>query len=160
MALSQRERLLIALLGAVLLLGTAVVAIRAVRDYEAGMEADIEAARTALKQVAQLSEEMSRLRAAPRAEPLRQPLLGHLERLSRQSGLGDRLQLNLIPQERGSTVEAVEVKLDNLTLDEMVGFVHTLESARPPLVIDQFEVTPSFRTRDLLRVTLRVLAQK
>jgi hypothetical protein len=160
MALSQRERLLITVLIIVLVAGAALMGFRAVRDYQAGLEAEIQAVQTALRQAAQLSEEMRRLRAAPRAEPLRQPLLSYVERLSRQAGLADRLQLNLIPQERASAVEAVEVKLDNLTLDETVGIVHTLESARPPLVIDQFEVTPSFRARDLLRVTLRVLAQK
>lgn len=160
MFLSPREKLLIALLAAVLVLGVGIVSVRAVRAYEDGLSADIQSAQATLKQVALLREELGRLRAAPRVEPLRQPLLGHLERLSRQAGLGDRLQMNIVPQERNSALEAVEVKLDSLALDEMVGFVHMLEGSRPPLVIDQFEVSPSFRTRDLLRVTLRVLAQK
>jgi hypothetical protein len=160
MFLSTREKLLIGLLGAVLVVGLGLVGVRTVRSYQAGLETDMASAQAALKQVAALREELGRLRTAPRVESLRQPLLGHLERLSRQSGLGDRLQMNLIPQERNSALEAVEVKLDSLTLDEMVGFVNTLENSRPQLVIDQFEVTPAFRQRDLLRVTLRVLAQE
>jgi hypothetical protein len=86
--------------------------------------------------------------------------LGLLEGMAKQAGLGDRLQLNLMPQDRAKNLEAVEVKLDALNLDEIVGFVHAIESARPPLIVDQFEVTPSFRARELLRVTMRVIALK
>ena len=160
MLLSAREKMLIALLGAALVAAGSFFAYRALRGYEERIEGRIQSEEAALRQVAVLREELARLRAAPRVEPLRQPLLGYLERLAREAGLGDRLQLNLMPQDRAKDLEAVEVKLDALTLDEMVGIVHALENAQPPLFIDQFEVTPSFRSRELLRVTLRVLAQK
>ena len=159
MLLSAREKLLIALLGAVLAAAALFVALKMLRGYEHGLEEQIQSGEATLRQVAVLREEMARLRAAPRVEPLRQPLLGYLERLAKQAGLGERLQLNLMPQDRGKNLEAVEVKLDALTLDEMIQFVHAVENAQPPLIIDQFEATPSFRSRELLRVTLRVIAQ-
>lgn len=160
MLLSAREKMLIALLGCVLVVAAVFFAYRGLRGYEDTLDGRIQSAQAALRQATLLREEMARLQAGPHIEPLRQPLLGYLERLARQEGLADRLQLNLMPQDRSKNLEAVEVKLDSLTLDEMVGIVHAIESSRPPLIIDQFEISPSFRSRELLRVTLRVLAQK
>jgi hypothetical protein len=57
-------------------------------------------------------------------------------------------------------VEGVEVRLDNLTLDELVAFVHAVEHSEPMLLIDRMEVSPNFRSKELLRLTARVLAEK
>jgi type II secretory pathway component PulM len=160
MYLSAREKALLAAMAALLVLGGALLAWRAVQAYERELALALETTRAQLRQAEALRAEWERLRRAPVVTPLQQPLLGYLEGLAREAALGDRLQLNLVTPDRARALEAVEIKLDALTLDEMIAFIHRIESAPAALIIDHFEVTRSFRSRDLLRVTLRVLARK
>jgi hypothetical protein len=53
----------------------------------------------------------------------------------------------------------MEIKAEQLTLDEIVRLVYTVESPDVPVLIEQFEVGPSFRDKELLRVSIRVLGQ-
>jgi hypothetical protein len=131
-----------------------------VNGYEEQIRSRVEAAGAALRQVRAAREEIDKLQRAPRIPALQQPLLAYLEQLAKRRGLSDRLQLNGVPQDRGKNLEAVEVKLDALALDELMGFVYDVENGEAALGIDQLEMTPSFRSRDLIRLTLRVLAQR
>ena len=42
----------------------------------------------------------------------------------------------------------------------MIAFIYSVENSDPVLVLDQLDISPSFRARDLLRVTMRVLSQE
>ena len=72
----------------------------------------------------------------------------------------ERIQLNRVPLDKSRGVEAIDIKLDQLSLDEAVGFIHAIENSKPVLVVDQMEITNSFRSKQLLRLSMRVLAQK
>jgi hypothetical protein len=160
MVLSSREKSLLGLLALVLAGAALFFAAKAVNGYENQLRARIEAAEGALRQFRAAGEELEKLQRAPRTPALQQPLLAYLEQLARKRGLSDRLQLNGVPQDRGKNLEAVEVKLDALVLEELLGFVYDVENGSAALGIDQVELTPSFRSRDLVRLTMRVLAQR
>jgi len=160
MVLSSREKLLLALLALVLAGAALLLAAKAINGYENQLRAQVESAEGALQQIRAAREELEKLQRRPRTPALQQPLLAYLEQLAKKRGLSDRLQLNGVPQDRGKNLEAVEVKLDALALEELLGFVYDVETGNAALGIDQVELTPSFRSRDLIRLTMRVLAQR
>jgi hypothetical protein len=160
MSLSRRERVLLGMLAGVACLAAAFFTARGVTAHVEGLRTRIETAQSQLQLALAAREELERTQRAPKAGVLREPLLTHLEQIARGRGLSDRLQLNSVPQERGRKLDAVEVKLDSLTLDEMLNFVNDVESSRAAIGIDQFELSPSFRARDLIRLTMRVVVQR
>ena len=160
MVLSAREKLLLLILGVAVVLAAVFFAAQGLRGYEQRLSARIADRESTLRQVIELNRELNRLKRTPVSKRLERPLIGNLESLAQRVGVGDRLQLNLVPQDRAKKLESVEMRVDSMTLDELLGLVHAIEDASPPLVIDHFELTPSFRSRELLRVTMRVLAQK
>lgn len=157
--LSSREKLLLALLAVAVLGAGGFMGTRALQGYQQTLAARLDAREAALKQVRALRAEWTRLSRLPRARPLRQPLIGYVERLARREGLGERIQLNRIPLEQ-EDLESVELTVDALTLDEALKLLYAVENSDPPLVIQQLELTPAYRSKELLRVTMRILAQK
>ena len=160
MVLSRREKLLLAALAILVGVAGLLFVSTRVNTYRSDLERRIFEARTLLTRVVTISEKLSRQEAAPRKGGPRRSLIGHLEQLAERAAVKNRLQLNRIPQEKTKGLEGLEVKLDELTLDEMVSFIYSVENSDPVLVLDQLDISPSFRARDLLRVTMRVLSRK
>ena len=160
MVLSRREKLLLAGLAILVVVAGLLFASSRVNAYRSGLERRIFEARTLLTRVVTISEQLSNQEAVPRKSGPRLSLIGHLEQLAERAAVKNRLQLNRIPQEKTKGLEGLEVKLDELTLDEMIAFIYSVENTDPVLVLDQLDISPSFRARDLLRVTLRVLSRK
>lgn len=158
MVLSTREKVLIAAAVVAVLLGGLYFAARGVRAYETGLRQRIERQENVLRQARALRTELERLQGRAGGPTLNRPLIGYLERLAQRAQLGDRIQLNAVPQQVTAGLQGVEVKVDNLTLDELVDLLYIVENAEPKVVIDQMELSPAFREKDLLRLTMRVLA--
>ncbi len=160
MVLSAREKLLLLILGVAVVLAAVFFAAQGMQGYEQRLTARVADRESTLRQITELNRELNRLKRTPAPKRLERPLIGNLEELAHRVGVADRLQLNLVPQDRAKKLESVEMRVDSMTLDEMLALVHAIEDASPPLVIDNFELSPSFRSQELLRVTMRVLAQK
>ncbi|MCH7479300.1 MAG: type II secretion system protein M [SAR324 cluster bacterium] len=160
MVLSRREKLLLAALAILVVVAGLLFVSSRVNAYQSGLERRIFEARTLLTRVVTISEQLSLQETAPRKGGPRLSLIGHLEQLAGRAAVKNRLQLNRIPQEKTKGLEGLEVKLDELTLDEMIAFIYSVENSDPVLVLDQLDISPSFRDRDLLRVTMRVLSRE
>ena len=157
--LSARERRLLALLAVVAVAGLLFLAVQGLVSYRADLARRLEVAQRGLAHVQLLVAEEERVARGGRQAPLGRPLQGLLEDFATQLQVQDRLQMAALPQAAGSTVQSVDMKLDRLTLDETVSLVYMIENADIPLVLDQVELSPSFKDKDLLRLSLRVLAQ-
>lgn len=160
MILSAREKLLLVVLaltvaGALLFFGFS-----ALGDYERSLARQIARKQVLLSRATTLKAGLSQLRVRGPRSKRKGTLIGLMENLAERNGLKDRIRLNRVPIDRARGLEAIDVRLDQLALDEMVAFVHSVENARPILVVDQLEITSSFRSTDLLRLSLRVLAKK
>ena len=130
------------------------------KTYEREIEEQLEAREVFLGRAVFLEEQIrEQERLAPKATSRRRPLIGFVEQLANRLQLKGRVQLNLIPQEKSTGMQGIELKVDNLSLDEMVELVYTLEDAKRPLIIDRFEVSPSFRTKKRLRLSMRILSR-
>jgi len=147
-------------LAVILLFSGVYFAVKGLTGKEADLRRRIALQEEVLKQAQALIDEKNRLNAQPVQKKLTQPLMGYIESLAEKHALTSRLQMNMLPEKAVSGLQGVEVKVNDLTLDEMVNLVHTLESADPMLVIDQLELAAAFRDKDLLRLTMRVLAIK
>lgn len=161
MILSQREKLLILLLSVLVGLSIVYFSFSAILGYGDDLSRKIQRREVLLARAKVLSTSLSRSggRARPR-KAFKGSLIGYAERLAGQNALKDRIQLNRVPLDKSRGIEAIDIKLDQLSLDEAVGFVHAIENSRPVLVVDQMEITNSFRSKQLLRMSLRVMAQK
>lgn len=159
MVLSTREKALLVLL-ALVLAGTGVFyGLRSLAAHEQALALELRRQQETLREAEALRSEVARLERRPTAGVLERPLIGHVEELAGQIGLGERIQLNVLPEQALSGMQGVEIRLDRLTLDELVQLLHSVENSEPALVIDQMELAPSFREQDLLRVNMRVLAR-
>jgi hypothetical protein len=158
MVLTNRERGLIALLVVALLATGVYFALRAMQAYESQLSRRIAGQEIQVNQVSALRQELQRLQAQPQGAVLTGPLIGYVEGLADRIQLKDRIQLNAVPAQTLQDAQGVELKVDKLTLDEMVNLLYVLENAEPAVVIDQLELGPSFSSKDLLRLSMRVLA--
>ncbi len=159
MVLSAREKLLIAFL-LVFMIGMALFyGVQGFRDMEEELQNRISTQESYLHRAMAIMGELEKLERLPQRRVRSRSLIGFVEQLANKINLKDRIQLNLIPKDNRSGLQGLNIKVDGLTLDEMVDLIYALESAEMPLMIQQFEMNPSFRNRDLLRLTLRVLAR-
>lgn len=160
MVLSTREKLLVGLLAAMVVVFGCTYVFQGMQAYEKGLTSQVAAREVMLKRARSLTGEIAALRLpSAGSSTVRTPLIGYLERLSARIQLKDRIQLNVIPQDRSSGYQGIDMKVDDLSLDEMMELVYTLENADRALVIDRIEISPAFRSKQRLRLTMRVLAK-
>jgi hypothetical protein len=159
MVLSAREKLLIAFLLVFMIGMVLFYGVQGFRDMEEELQNRISTQESYLHRAMAIIGELEKLERLPQRRVRSRSLIGFVEQLANKINLKDRIQLNLIPKDNRSGLQGLNIKVDGLTLDEMVDLIYALESAEMPLMIQQFEMNPSFRNRDLLRLTLRVLAR-
>jgi hypothetical protein len=161
MVLSTREKLLIGLLVALLLGLGMFLGVRGATARLAELRSRVTVQEAMLQKAAAVTGELRRLQQpdAAKRTPRTRSLIGYVEQLADRAGVRDRVQLNLIAQETRSGLQGLDIKVEQLSLDEMVHFLYSLEDADYRLVIDQLEVGPSFRDKALLRLSMRVLAR-
>ncbi len=157
MLLSTREKLLIVILVALLLCTGLFFTVRSMLEYERGLERRILAQTSWLQKASALSAELSRLQRPRRRKVRTRSLIGYVEQLADRIRLKDRIQLNLIGRDAVSGLQGIDIKVDRLTLDEMVNLLYSLENADLPLVVNRLELSPSFRDKELLRLSMRVV---
>ncbi|MBI4084188.1 MAG: type II secretion system protein M [Candidatus Lambdaproteobacteria bacterium] len=158
MRLSDREKVLLLVLALVLAGAGLYLGGKVVWRYEEQLAAEADRLERAARQAAALEAELTRLQGRPEAQAGGQPLISTLERLAGQVALKERVQLTALPGGAQRAFEGVEVRANDLNLDELVQFIHAIENAEPRLVVDAMEITPAFRSKTLLRLQLRVLA--
>jgi len=159
MVLSRREKMLIAGLGALVALLMIYFVISQFRGYRENLERTITQHTAMLNKAKVLSSDLAVQKRNPATKAKIASLIGHIEKLAEKNALKERLQMNRVPLDKNKGVEGVDIKLDQLNLDQVVSFLYLLENSRPQLVIDQLEIDPSFREKNHLRISLRVLAQ-
>lgn len=160
MTLSTREKQLIGLLVVVLVLGILFLGVQRVSAFNESVERRIAQQSAMLEQASVLSARLNRLARDERSNVRRASLIGHLEQLAGRTGLQSRIQLNPQAVTGGDNLEAADIRVDDLTLDELVQFIYLIEDSRPQVVIDRVDISPTFRGKRLLRLNLRVLAPK
>jgi hypothetical protein len=152
--LSEREKVLLIALGATLLLLLGVWGLRGLAGVQRDLAEQLDSERETLSQLQTLDAQADRS-GGPRQAG--RSLAATMEDLLSRTGMRDRIQLNPVTQ-TGKT-QAMEVKAEQLTLDEMVRLVYSIDNPDVPVQVDQLEVGPSFRDKELLRVSLRVVGQ-
>lgn len=160
MSLTTREKLLIGLL---VMSMAGVGLFYGVRTLGKGQRAfrDAIAVRTAyLIEARVLQADLAQAGRSRTVKTRTRSLIGYVETLAARIQLKDRIQLNLIARDSRSGLQGLNVKVDRLNLDEMLGLVHALENAELPLIVQQMELGPSFRNKELLRLSMRVLARE
>jgi len=156
LTIGAREKMLLAVLAAVLVLAGGLWGLQQAVEYERDLAARLETDRASLSELRTLDEELEKLGGARLGS---RTLASTLEDLLARAGLRDRVQLNPVTQSSTGRVQAMEIKAEQLTLDETVRLVYLLEGPDVPVAVDQLEIGPSFRDKELLRVSLRVLGQ-
>ncbi len=160
MTLSTREKILL-LVFAVLAAGTVIYFLGvALQSRNSDLDRKIRRQQALLAKITTLNTQLDRVKKSrPRANVRRPPLIGHIEQLAARVTLKDRIQLNQVPRERTKGMQGIDIKLDNLTLDEMMEFIYVLENSGFGIVVDQLDITWSFRSKKLLRLSMRVLSR-
>jgi len=161
MVLSTREKLLIVVLVALLLALGLWFGLRGLTGHLADLQGRVRVQEALLQRATTMNAELTRMQqpAAARRSPRARSLIGYVEQLADRVGVRERIQLNLLPPDPRAGLQGLDVKVERLSLDEMVNLLYTMEDAEYRLVIDQLELSPSFRDKDLLRLSMRVLAR-
>ncbi len=161
MVKSRREKLLLLLLAALVAGALLYYALAGLLGYEGRLDQQILRKQALLAKARTLTARLGQFSGRSAAARKRKgSLIGHIEQLAARNALKDRIRLNRVPLDKSKGLEAIDVKVDRLALDELVGFIYAIENSQPILVVDQMEITPSIRAKDLMRLSARVLAQK
>jgi hypothetical protein len=157
--LNERERMLVMALAGVVAILIPLLGVSGLLGYQSRLAGQVETNRRQLAEALALDAELTRLERSRPARSVEGSLIGYLEQLSDRAGVKQRVQLNPVSQSQPGRAQAVDVRLDQATLDELVRLLYAIENADAMLVIEQVEVSQSFKEKDLLRVSLRVLGQ-
>lgn len=157
MKFSAREGALIGVLLLLLVVFGLIFGLRSYANWRENLERQIAQRQIVLQRLTALAQEQNLLNNTAHRAP--QPsLIGYLEARASQSQLQQRIRLNQLDLGQNAVYQAVEVLVDQLTLDETVFLIRAIEQADVPLAIEQLEISRSFRDTKLLRMSLRVLA--
>ena len=111
-----------------------------------------------LRELDGLVAEWGRVRQQSTAPVMGKPLSSFVEEVARSLRVQEQLQLNTLSSVPEGT-EGVQVRLDQLKLDQLLDVLHRLEHHRPVLRLSQLDLTVSPGSR-LVRVSFQGLKQQ
>jgi len=166
--LQPRERLFLGGAGAALMLFLIFkVAIDPVFKHSADLDRQIVTARRQLAELRTMQQEYQRQKSVVDSinnQLKRQQnfaIFSRLEELATQAGIRNKiLYINptvSTPSEMYRE-ESVEVKMDGVTLEQLVRYLHQVESSPQLLKIKRLDIKPRFDNRQILTATFRVSA--
>ncbi|MBF0236923.1 MAG: type II secretion system protein M [SAR324 cluster bacterium] len=156
--LTQREKLLIGVMLTLLVVFILGLSLRKISRYESDLQLQILARQKQLESIEKSGKEWLSLQEAPTAPVMRDSLSSFIEQTVRRLGMHEFLQLNVLPT-NPTGMEGVQVRIDQLNLDQLFNVIYTLEKNRPVLLIDQLEIAVSPGSR-LLKTSFKVYKQR
>ena len=114
MVLSKREKVLIALLGVVALLGLVYFGLSGLKGYRDRLEREVAASETTLREMGRISAALAAASRGPSRRGGAPALIGRVETLARAANVDENLQLHLLPQDRNCGMESAEVRGDGI----------------------------------------------
>ena len=156
--LSQREKVLISLMLAVMILLLGGLLVNKFAKYEARLTQNYKSKQQQLRQIQKLKSQWNGLQGVPTAPVMRGSLSSFVESIARRLRIQSRLQLNVLNNPTEGT-EGVQVRIDQMNLDQLFDILYILEKKRPVLLIEQLDINRSPGTK-LLRASFRVYKQR
>lgn len=164
--LDERERIIV-LAGVVILAAILIwlVLLNPYMNTMQNLDRRIEGQRRNLERVAALGQEIDQLRQQLEGiESQRRsgrPLFSQVENLTKQMGVRDQL-LSMRPQpdsvQGGFRQQTVEIRLERVTLSQLVGFLHAAEHRSYGIQVRSLRVRPRFDDRSRLDVNLVLMS--
>ncbi len=167
MKLRSRERRFVYVGTAVILLALYYsLVIHPLAQKSREMQAKIASRQRQMEQLKQLAAQLELLRAnnavhssSKQAQSSNFSLLTFLERNAEANGIRSKL-VSLKPldtrSERGATVITVEVRLQRLSMHELLLYLYSIESLNQPISLSSIRIHRRFDNQDQLDLTLRV----
>jgi general secretion pathway protein M len=166
--MQPRERMFIAGAGAALVLFLIFkLGIDPAFKYSADLDRQIVAARRQLADLRTMQQEYQRQKSVVDGinnQLKRQPnfaIFSRLEELAGQTGIRSKI-LHMKPTvatpNEVYNEESVEVKMEGVTLEQLVRYLHQVENSPQLLKIKRLEIRPRFDNRQILAATFRVSA--
>ena len=164
--MSQRERVMVAVaVAAVVLVG---VWLGVIEPYQSAMEkldSQIKNRSNSLVEVKELQKDISRLRQqlsqVSGRKAMDGPLFSYVEALTDQAGIRDRL-LSMRPQQASQQgnyrQQLVELKLEKLSLPQLVRFLYAIEYAGQGVQVKSMRIKRRFEDNSSLDVNLSVFS--
>jgi general secretion pathway protein M len=166
--LQSRERLFIGGAGAALVLFLIFkLTIDPLFKYSADLDRQIVTARRQLTELRTMQQEYQRQKSVVdsiNSQLKKQPnfaIFSRLDELASQTGIRNKiLQINPLVSAPSDVYkeELVEVKLQDVTLEQLVRYLHQVESSPQLLKIKRLEIKPRIDNRQILNATFRVSA--
>lgn len=157
-SLTLRERLLIGVL-AVVVVGIGVGwGISGWQGQTQTLERQLAQTQRQLRELESLVAEWGRVQQLPTAPVMAKPLSSFVEEVARSLRVQEQLQLNTLSSVPEGT-EGVQVRLDQLKLEQLLDVLHRLEHHHPVLRLSRLDLTVSPGSR-LVRVSFQVLKQQ
>ena len=156
-SLTLREQFLIAIMMVFALILGMGIFFQRLEHTEQKLGQKLSARQLQLDQIRALISEWNSLKQEPSAPVMNQALGTFIENVARSFAIQDILQLNVLPQvEEG--MEGVQVRLDQLKLDQLTDMLYELENHWPMLRLSQMNISISPGNR-LVRAGFQVHKQ-
>lgn len=123
-----------------------------------GQRRNLEQVATRGQEIDQLRRQLSEIEARQRSD---RPLFSQVENLTKQMGVRDQL-LSMRPQpdsvQDGFRQQTVEIRLERVTLSQLVGFLYAAEHRSHGIQVRSLRVRPRFDDRSRLDVNLVLMS--
>ena len=166
--LQQREKLFVIGAGALLVLFLIFkLTIDPMLKRSADLDRQIVTARRQLDEVRTLQQDYQRQKSVVdsiNSQLKNQPnfaIISRLDELAGQTGIRSKIgymKPTVSPQNEVYNEDSVEVKMDGVTLEQLVQYLHQIENSPQLLKIKRLEMKPHFDNRQILSATFRVSA--
>ncbi|MBW6508635.1 MAG: type II secretion system protein M [Desulfuromonadales bacterium] len=164
--LDERERIIV--LAGMVILAVILIWLVLLNPYMNAMQSldrRIDGQRRNLERVAILGQEIDQLRQQLAGIESQQrsgrPLFSQVENLTKQIGVREQL-LSMRPQpdvvQGGFRQQTVEIRLERVTLSQLVGFLHAAEHRSHGIQVRSLRVRPRFDDRSRLDVNLVLMS--
>jgi type II secretory pathway component PulM len=156
MELSQREKLLLLVACVILLplLGFRYIYLPIANQHQRTLQ-KISTLKAKNTRIGELGRKIKLLSHNSTRKP--GEITGRINRLLKQQELKAKSTISMgTPPPTG---QKLSLKLVDIDLSQLVRLVYKLEDEKPTLIIEKFELTPSFKSKKLLRVNINVVSR-
>ena len=156
MDLSQREKLLIILLVAVMLPALLYrFGYMNVKQYSEDLTIKNSRLKHKIEQIETLGQELKYLQQRNRIRPV--PLRRRVDSILRNMNLTEKAQIG--QENLQGTSQRMTMKIDQLNYTELTKLLFRLEHSKPVIILDNISISPSFQNKKLLLLKLTLTSR-
>ena len=154
--LSKREKFLILVtVGVLIPLLVYRVLVGSIQGYQTRLERQNATLENSIQQITQLGQELRFLDRLSKKQ--KQALSKRIDFILNQTNLKTRSKISI--GDRARNGQRLVLNLTEINLSELVNLIYKIENSTPVILIDSFDLSPSYQSEKLFRISLAISSE-